>query len=90
MTLMTFTALWAVAGELQGVKYGITNPEWVWHVEDLLYQSLRHNPRGPAVRSETLRLIHDIGYYLQRTGEAARLPYGPQVRDGQARRCNYD
>jgi hypothetical protein len=71
--ILVFAPLSGVAAALQPVKSGMSNPEWLWQVEDLLYQSLRHNPKAPAVRGEALRLIHDIGYYLQRAGEAARL-----------------
>ena len=70
--ILAFTPLW-VAAAGQPVKRGISQPEWVWQIEDVLYQSLRHNPKAAALRAEALRTIHDIGYYLERAGEAVRI-----------------
>ena len=73
--ILVFTPQWGVAADSPQVKPGISQPEWIWQVEDALYQSLRHNPKAPAFRAEALRTIQDIGYYLQRAGKA-----GPSFR----------
>lgn len=71
--ILMFSPLWVLAADSQAVTRGISQPEWIWQVEDVLYQSLRHNPKAPAVRGEALRTIQDIGYYLERAGKAARV-----------------
>lgn len=72
--ILLFTALAVEAAVSQPLKQGtIGQPEWVWQVEDVLYQSLRHNPHAPAFRGEALRTIQDIGYYLEQAGKAARI-----------------
>jgi hypothetical protein len=72
--ILVFTSLEAEAAVSQPVKQGaISQSEWVWQIEDVLYQSLRHNPNAPVLRGEALRTIQDIGYYLERAGKAARI-----------------
>lgn len=71
--ILVFTPQWVVATDSPQVKPGISQPERIWQVEDALYQSLRHNPKAPALRGEALRTIQDIGYYLQRAGKAAQV-----------------
>ena len=71
--ILVFTPQWVVAADSPPVKPGISQPERIWQVEDALYQSLRHNPKAPALRGEALRTIQDIGYYLQRAGKAAQV-----------------
>lgn len=71
--ILAFTPLWVVAAGSQPVKHGISQSEWIWKVEDVLYQSLRHNPKASAFKDQALRTIQDVGYYLQRAVEAIRL-----------------
>lgn len=71
--ILMFSPLWVLAADSQPLTRGISQPEWIWQVEDVLYQSLRHNPKAPAVREEALRTIQDIGYYLERAGKAAQV-----------------
>jgi hypothetical protein len=70
--VLVFAPVWRLAAH-EPVKPFITSPEWKWQIEDLLYQSLRQNPKASAFRGEALRLIHDIGYYFQRAEEAVRV-----------------
>jgi hypothetical protein len=71
--VLVFTPLWVVAAGSQPVKHGISQSEWIWQVEDVLYQSLRHNPKASAFKDQALRTIQDVGYYLQRAVESSRL-----------------
>ena len=75
-----------MASASPAVKPDFSRSEWIWQVEDTLYRSLRDNPKAPAVRSEALRTIHDIGYYLQRAREAARAG-DPEMMEIQARQA---